>query len=264
MQVPPLRARPEDVLVMAEACLQRHAARTGTPPMRLDPAARRHLEAYSYPLNTQELRLTMQRAIQSKVAEQMEELAAARFAAAAATAASALGGEAPPAAASKAVAFAAASHAASCGCGAAKGAGCGGGAAAAGHCGDGGRCCTSSSGCSDAGSPVAPPEVCSIVSQTLRAEAFWFVTQVPPPQGAAQLVRRTSGCKCTSHPLPLPPRLPPLYATQEKDRHASTAEDVPRVSPVTLPHRFAASLLSQPSSLPATGFGWTCLGCSQA
>ena len=63
LELPPLRARGQDVLLLAEFFLSRFSARYGLPQPPLEPAARRALLAHSWPGNIRELRNTIERAI---------------------------------------------------------------------------------------------------------------------------------------------------------------------------------------------------------
>jgi two-component system, NtrC family, response regulator HydG len=56
VDIPPLRARPEDVPVMAEAFLKELADRHGTGPRTLAPEVLRALQQYAWPGNVRELR----------------------------------------------------------------------------------------------------------------------------------------------------------------------------------------------------------------
>lgn len=62
IEVPPLRSRPEDIGVLADYFLKRHAERTGTAVPEIDKYARRLLEGYSWPGNVGELQNAMERA----------------------------------------------------------------------------------------------------------------------------------------------------------------------------------------------------------
>ena len=61
--VPPLRARGDDVLDLAEHFLRVHASQYGVPAPRLSPAARAALKAYRWPGNVRELANIMERAV---------------------------------------------------------------------------------------------------------------------------------------------------------------------------------------------------------
>lgn len=60
--IPPLRARPEDVPVLARSVLVRTAERYDLPPLRLTPAAQAELEAHPWPGNVRELENALDRA----------------------------------------------------------------------------------------------------------------------------------------------------------------------------------------------------------
>lgn len=62
IEVPPLRSRPEDIGVLAEHFLSRHAERTGTSVPEIDKYAKRLLESYNWPGNVGELQNAMERA----------------------------------------------------------------------------------------------------------------------------------------------------------------------------------------------------------
>jgi len=62
IEVPPLRSRPEDIGVLAEHFLKRHAERTGTSVPEIDKYAKRLLESYNWPGNVGELQNAMERA----------------------------------------------------------------------------------------------------------------------------------------------------------------------------------------------------------
>ncbi len=62
IQLPPLRARLEDIRLLAEYFLQKVAATKHLPRMRLSEEALRMMEAYPWPGNVRELENTMQRA----------------------------------------------------------------------------------------------------------------------------------------------------------------------------------------------------------
>jgi DNA-binding NtrC family response regulator/tetratricopeptide (TPR) repeat protein len=61
LELPPLRARGDDVLALAEHFLARHGAAHGVPPRRLDDGARAWLRAYGWPGNVRELSHLMER-----------------------------------------------------------------------------------------------------------------------------------------------------------------------------------------------------------
>lgn len=62
IDVPPLRSRPEDICLLAEHFLKRHAERTGTSVPEIDKYAKRLLESYNWPGNVGELQNAMERA----------------------------------------------------------------------------------------------------------------------------------------------------------------------------------------------------------
>ena len=61
IDVPPLRARANDVVLLAEHFLRRFAAETGTPRKRLSSGAAAKLKAYQWPGNVRELRNVIER-----------------------------------------------------------------------------------------------------------------------------------------------------------------------------------------------------------
>jgi class 3 adenylate cyclase len=61
LQLPPLRARGEDILVLARAFLQQYAAAYGVSPQRLSQAAEAWLLAYQWPGNVRELSHLLER-----------------------------------------------------------------------------------------------------------------------------------------------------------------------------------------------------------
>jgi transcriptional regulator with PAS, ATPase and Fis domain len=61
MELPPLRARGEDILVLARAFLQQYAAAYGVRPQRLSQAAEAWLLAYQWPGNMRELSHLLER-----------------------------------------------------------------------------------------------------------------------------------------------------------------------------------------------------------
>ena len=61
IDVPPLRARGNDVILLAEHFLRRFAAETGTPRKRLSSGAAAKLKAYHWPGNVRELRNVTER-----------------------------------------------------------------------------------------------------------------------------------------------------------------------------------------------------------
>lgn len=62
VDVPPLRARPDDVLPLARLFLARHAGEHGRAAMEIEPAAERRLLAYGWPGNARELANAMEHA----------------------------------------------------------------------------------------------------------------------------------------------------------------------------------------------------------
>ncbi len=63
IEIPPLRARKEDVPLLAEHFLVKAAARIGKKPMTLSPEALRALVEYAWPGNVRELENTIERAV---------------------------------------------------------------------------------------------------------------------------------------------------------------------------------------------------------
>ncbi len=61
LDLPPLRDRPEDILLLAEHFLKRFSAQARRPDMALSPDARRRLQAHAWPGNIRELRNLMER-----------------------------------------------------------------------------------------------------------------------------------------------------------------------------------------------------------
>jgi transcriptional regulator with AAA-type ATPase domain/predicted ATPase len=61
LELPPLRARQEDMLELAQAFLQRYAAAHGLPPKQLSPMAETWLQGYDWPGNVRELSHLMER-----------------------------------------------------------------------------------------------------------------------------------------------------------------------------------------------------------
>ena len=61
IEVPPLRARGNDVVLLADHFLRRFAAETGTPRKRLSAGAATKLKAYHWPGNVRELRNVTER-----------------------------------------------------------------------------------------------------------------------------------------------------------------------------------------------------------
>jgi len=62
IEVSPLRSRAEDIGLLAEHFLKRHAERTSTPAPEIDKYAKRLLETYGWPGNVGELQNAMERA----------------------------------------------------------------------------------------------------------------------------------------------------------------------------------------------------------
>jgi len=62
IEVPPLRARKDDIILLAEAFLAQSATKHGQLNLMLDEPAKRALEAYSWPGNIRELNHVMERA----------------------------------------------------------------------------------------------------------------------------------------------------------------------------------------------------------
>ncbi len=63
IEVPPLRARPEDIIPLAQLFLQRFSAENGKTVRGFTPAALRRLESYPWPGNVRELENTVERAV---------------------------------------------------------------------------------------------------------------------------------------------------------------------------------------------------------
>ncbi|WP_146647733.1 sigma-54-dependent transcriptional regulator [Labilithrix luteola] len=63
VELPPLRARGQDVLLLAQAFLQKIAGRTGTEVTGIDPEAASKLLAYAWPGNVRELQNCIERAV---------------------------------------------------------------------------------------------------------------------------------------------------------------------------------------------------------
>src|SRR5581483_10139043 len=61
LHVPPLRARGNDVVLLAEHFLRRYAAETGTPRKKLAAGAAAKLKTYPWPGNVRELRNVIER-----------------------------------------------------------------------------------------------------------------------------------------------------------------------------------------------------------
>jgi len=63
LQLPPLREREEDVILLARAFLDGHGRRYGKTGLRLTPAAEQVLRHYAWPGNVRELRNSIEHAI---------------------------------------------------------------------------------------------------------------------------------------------------------------------------------------------------------
>jgi NtrC-family two-component system response regulator AlgB len=63
IMVPPLRARPEDLLVLTDRLVAHFAARSGRAPMTVTPEARRALAGYEWPTNVRQLANVLERAV---------------------------------------------------------------------------------------------------------------------------------------------------------------------------------------------------------
>jgi two-component system, NtrC family, response regulator AtoC len=70
--VPPLRERPEDILVMARKFLGHYASRLGRPGLRFSATAECKLMSHSYPANVCELRNVVERAVALGASDQEE------------------------------------------------------------------------------------------------------------------------------------------------------------------------------------------------
>jgi DNA-binding NtrC family response regulator len=70
--IPPLRERPEDILVMARKFLGHYASRLGRPGLRFSATAECKLMCHSYPANVCELRNVVERAVALSAAEEEE------------------------------------------------------------------------------------------------------------------------------------------------------------------------------------------------
>jgi DNA-binding NtrC family response regulator len=62
LEVPPLRARAGDIPLLVSSFLERHAAQTGTTPLKVEPEAMQLLESWSWPGNVRELENVVLRA----------------------------------------------------------------------------------------------------------------------------------------------------------------------------------------------------------
>ena len=63
IEVPPLRARGDDVLLLARTFLKTHGARYGKPNLKLSESAERALRSYVWPGNVRELRNAVEQAV---------------------------------------------------------------------------------------------------------------------------------------------------------------------------------------------------------
>jgi len=63
IEMPPLRARGNDILLLAQHFLERAATRSGTPPIRLGRAFAEHLVNYAWPGNVRELENCIERVV---------------------------------------------------------------------------------------------------------------------------------------------------------------------------------------------------------
>jgi DNA-binding NtrC family response regulator len=63
IRIPPLRERSEDIAVLAEHFVVKHAQRSGRPARRLDESALEVLQRYDWPGNVRELENTIERAV---------------------------------------------------------------------------------------------------------------------------------------------------------------------------------------------------------
>jgi len=72
LEVPPLRARREDIPLLVEHVLERVARENGVPPRRMSPEAWEVLQGYSWPGNVRELENALERAATLSDAEVLE------------------------------------------------------------------------------------------------------------------------------------------------------------------------------------------------
>jgi DNA-binding NtrC family response regulator len=63
IRIPPLRERREDIAVLAEHFVRKHAHRSGRPAQRLQESALAVLQRYDWPGNARELENTIERAV---------------------------------------------------------------------------------------------------------------------------------------------------------------------------------------------------------
>jgi DNA-binding NtrC family response regulator len=63
LELPPLRERGDDILVLARACLQQYSAAYGVSPQRLSQAAEEWLRNYHWPGNVRELSHLLERVV---------------------------------------------------------------------------------------------------------------------------------------------------------------------------------------------------------
>ncbi|WP_438710527.1 sigma-54-dependent transcriptional regulator [Aquimarina muelleri] len=63
IEVPPLRERDADILVLADFYLKKYASKYGKPSLRINTTAEEKLMAYSWPGNVRELQHTIERAV---------------------------------------------------------------------------------------------------------------------------------------------------------------------------------------------------------
>src|SRR5204863_3406151 len=72
LELPPLRERPQDVLLLAEHFLQQYSRAAGRRPLKLSAEARRRLEQHDWPGNVRELRNLMERVAYLCAGERVE------------------------------------------------------------------------------------------------------------------------------------------------------------------------------------------------
>ncbi|MBV8611911.1 MAG: sigma-54-dependent Fis family transcriptional regulator, partial [Singulisphaera sp.] len=63
LTIPPLRDRPEDIVLLARHCLRFLGRKQGRPDLSFSPAAEQAMEAYPWPGNLRELRNAVERAV---------------------------------------------------------------------------------------------------------------------------------------------------------------------------------------------------------